>query len=67
MTGQDILICGGDIKKDRFYFVRCDGENFRIVTPVIELSKLSVGDFKLYDLSVETFLETLRVTISMAL
>jgi hypothetical protein len=66
MTGRDILVCGGDINKDRYFFIRCENESFRIITPSIELSKLSIDNIKQYDVSLDTFFENVRVTISMA-
>jgi hypothetical protein len=72
MTNQDILVCGGDVSKDRYFFIRCENEEFRIITPSVELvslpeiSKLiGTPQFVPFNISIETFLQTVRVTISL--
>jgi hypothetical protein len=72
MTNHDMLVCGGDVAKDRFFFVRCEKEMFRIITPSAELASLpeiskmiSTSEFIPYNISIETFLQNVRVTISL--
>ena len=72
MTNQDMLVCGGDMAKDRFFFVRCEKEMFRIITPSAELVSLpeiskmiGTSEFIPYNISIETFLQNVRVTISL--
>jgi hypothetical protein len=72
MTNQDMLICGGDVSKDRYFFIRCEKEEFRIITPSVELVSLpdiskmiGTPQFIPFNISIETFLETVRVTITL--
>jgi hypothetical protein len=73
MTNQDMLVCGGDISKDRYFFIRCENEMFRIITPTIELRSLpeisktiGTSSFIPFNISIETFLQTVRATITLA-
>lgn len=72
MTNHDMLVCGGDVTKDRFFFVRCEKDMFRIITPSIELMSLpeiskmiGTSEFIPFNISIETFLQNVRVTISL--